>query len=79
MAGGRVYTGQQALELGLIDEIGGLSDAIKYAGRKVGLRDPEVYTLPKPKDFSQILATLFGEETQGRIRDDPWTDQRAHR
>jgi protease-4 len=64
MAGGRVYTGQQALELGLIDEIGGLSDAIKYAGRKVGLRDPEVYTLPKPKDFSQILATLFGEETK---------------
>lgn len=62
MAGGRVYTGQQALELGLVDELGGLSDAIQYAGRQVGLSDPEVYTLPKPRDFAQILAQLFGEE-----------------
>ena len=62
MAGGRVYTGQQALELGLSDELGDLDDAIKYAGRQVGLRDPEVYTLPKPRDFAQILAQLFGEE-----------------
>ena len=28
LAGGRVFTGQQALELGLVDQIGGLSDAI---------------------------------------------------
>src|SRR5262249_56815180 len=31
LAGGRVYTGKQALEKGLIDKIGSLNDAIKFA------------------------------------------------
>jgi protease-4 len=62
MAGGRVYTGRQALELGLVDRIGGLSDAMEFAGKKVGLEEYEVYVLPKPKDFMDILAMLMDEE-----------------
>ena len=42
MAGGRVYTGQQALELGLVDKIGTLNDAVHFAAEKVGLKDYDV-------------------------------------
>ena len=67
MAGGRVYTGRQALELGLVDRIGGLSDAIEYTTEKVGLDEYEVYVLPEQKDFMDILAMLMDEE-----REDEW-------
>jgi len=64
MAGGRVYTGQQALERGLVDKIGGLSDAIKLAAKRAGLDDYEVYLLPEPKDFGDFLAMLMDEEVE---------------
>ena len=34
LAGGRVYTGRQGLELGLVDRIGTLQDAINYAAEQ---------------------------------------------
>ncbi len=64
MAGGRVYTGRQALERGLIDRIGGLRDAIKLAAEKANLSDYEVYTFPEPKGFEAALAELMGQETE---------------
>ncbi|MCH7873619.1 MAG: signal peptide peptidase SppA, partial [Planctomycetes bacterium] len=68
LAGGRVYTGTQALEIGLIDKIGGLDDALKYAAKEADLGiDYEVRIFPKPKGFAEILAQLFGEDT-----DDEW-------
>lgn len=63
-AGGRVYTGRQALERGLVDRIGGLADAIEYAARKVGLENYEVYVLPKPEDFQSLLARIMGQELE---------------
>ncbi len=44
IAEGRVYTGNQALELNLIDELGGLSDAVAYACESIGTT-PEDATL----------------------------------
>lgn len=65
MAGGRVYTGKQALELGLIDKIGGLTEALAYAAQKAGLpKDYAVHVLPKQKDFGAIFAELLGKETE---------------
>jgi protease-4 len=64
MAGGRVYTGKQALERGLVDQIGGLSDAIEYTAKKVGLDDYEIYVLPEPMDFADILAMLMEEDVE---------------
>jgi len=64
MAAGRVFTGKQALELGLVDRIGGLSDAIDYAVEKAGLEDYEVYTYPEAQDFADILAKLMNEDTE---------------
>ena len=65
LAGGRVYTGRQALEIGLVDRIGTLSDAIAYAAEKAGLGDdPEVFVLPKEKDFMEVLLSAMGEDTR---------------
>lgn len=49
LAGGRVYSGKQALAIGLIDEIGGLHDAIAHATREAKLENPEIKLLPEPK------------------------------
>ncbi len=59
IAGGRVYTGQQALELGLVDQLGGLHEALELAAGRAGLgRDYEVYVLPKASELEQLLAVL---------------------
>jgi protease-4 len=58
IAGGRVWTGQQALENGLIDEIGSLDDAVKEAAKQGGLsagKEPELLVLPKQKNFLDAL------------------------
>ena len=63
VAEGRVWTGADALELGLVDVLGGLDDAIAIAAQKAELTDN--YTIaeyPKQKDaLTQILEDLTGE------------------
>ncbi|MEW6251717.1 MAG: signal peptide peptidase SppA, partial [Planctomycetota bacterium] len=59
MAGGRVYTGAQALELGLVDKLGGLHDALQFAAEKGGLgKDFEVRVLPKPSGLAALFDML---------------------
>ena len=60
LARGRVYTGTQALGLGLVDELGTLDDAIAYA-KKAAKLDPEskIERLNLPKPTSPFEA-LFG-------------------
>ena len=55
MAGGRVYTGEQALELGLVDKIGGLEDAIKFAAKRAGLSEYDVRVIPEPPNILELL------------------------
>jgi len=56
LAGGRVYTGRQALELGLVDKIGGLDDAIALAARKADLpQGYDVRIVPHTKNFMELL------------------------
>ncbi|MCA9048268.1 MAG: signal peptide peptidase SppA [Planctomycetaceae bacterium] len=68
LAGGRVYTGQQALELGLVDRIGGLSDAIAEAARLAKLEEGhEVRIIPRPKNFMELLMSdLSGPKDDGK-------------
>ena len=61
LAGGRVYTGRQALELGLVDRIGTLDDAIKFIAGEAKLKDYEVRVVPEPKNFLEELL----EEAEG--------------
>ncbi|MDR0352646.1 MAG: signal peptide peptidase SppA [Opitutaceae bacterium] len=60
IAQGRVWSGAEALRLGLVDEIGGLDDAIAYAAGKAGLkRGYKVTEFPRKKEFTEVLAEFF--------------------
>jgi protease-4 len=69
VAEGRVWTGSQALQIGLIDEIGGLENAIASARRLADLAaDAPVTIYPKEKNFFELLDELFaGQVSAGPI------------
>ncbi len=64
---GRVWTGTDAIEIGLVDELGSLQDAINYAAEKAEIKtdDIKVTAFPKRKDndLTEILTLL--EEMEG--------------
>ncbi|MBS0204450.1 MAG: signal peptide peptidase SppA [Planctomycetes bacterium] len=65
MARGRVYTGAQALQLGLVDELGTLADAIAFAKKAAGLDpDQKLERLDLPKSISPF-EQLFGPTDPG--------------
>ena len=43
IAEGRIWTGQQALEMGLVDKLGGLNDAVNVAAELAGISEFEVF------------------------------------
>ena len=58
IAEGRVWSGQRALELGLVDEIGGLDKAIAGMASKLGAKSWTVETYPAPKKWYEELMEL---------------------
>ncbi|UTW64487.1 signal peptide peptidase SppA [bacterium SCSIO 12741] len=62
---GRVWTGKDALERGLVDELGGLNDAIAYAADMANLDDFRLKSYPEEKDpFETFTEELFN---QGKV------------
>ena len=58
---GRVWTGEDAKRIGLVDELGGLEAAIAEAANLAGLSDLKRVEMPEQKDlFEQIMADLNG-------------------
>ncbi len=51
---GRIFTGRQAKEVGLIDELGTLADAIKYAAKVTGINDDPDLVYPVPEKTNII-------------------------
>jgi len=62
ITGGRVFTGQQALELGLVDRIGGLEDAIAHAAKRAGLGEYEIRVIPEPPSIFDMFAQHEDDE-----------------
>ena len=56
---GRVWSGTDALSIGLIDEIGGLEDAIASAADLSALEDYRIITLPKKTDMFEEFIESF--------------------
>lgn len=57
VAQGRVFTGRQAAENGLVDHLGGLRDAVAAARQSAGLKGKTHYlVLPRPKTLADVLA-----------------------
>lgn len=59
IAQGRVWTGAEALEIGLVDQIGTIEDALNYAALSIdgvnGLQDVQIVEYPKPQTTVEIL------------------------
>ena len=56
---GRVWSGKRAKEIGLVDEIGSLNDAVKYAANKANIAEYEAVSYPEKVDkFEQIMGNL---------------------
>jgi len=61
VAQGRVWTGTDALSLGLVDALGGLDRAIESASAKAKLKDFQVVTYPEPVDkLESLMRSLKG-------------------
>jgi protease IV len=63
IAQGRVWTGHQARELGLVDEIGGLDAALRIAKQRAKLdpaKDVDLLVYPAKRSFYEIISNPFG-------------------
>lgn len=71
MAQGRVWVGTDALELGLVDEIGGLREAVNYAASLAGFvnkSDYKVKCFPQPlSSTEQLMQMLMGDKESPSI------------
>lgn len=68
LADGRVFTGQAALENGLVDEIGNYEDALKSTATLVGIKgEPQVVTPPKPREGFSIWDLLTESKLESLI------------
>ena len=59
---GRVFTGRQALQAGLVDELGGLRHAARLAATEAGFPPEatvELISLPEPPTFAETIAAEF--------------------
>ena len=68
IAQGRVWTGAEALEIGLVDEIGTLEEAIEYAAMSIegvtSVEEVQIAAYPKPKTtLETLLESLTGTES----------------
>lgn len=61
LADGRIYTGEQAKEAGLVDEIGYLDEAIELAKKKSGIAEARVVTYRRPGEYqNNIYSRMMG-------------------
>ncbi|MDB5284134.1 MAG: signal peptide peptidase SppA, type [Bacteroidota bacterium] len=70
IAQGRVWTGNQGLGLGLVDEIGGLDEAIAYAAKQANLKDYRIKEYPEEKSFAEKIAQSFGDAKVQYMKDE---------
>jgi protease-4 len=63
VADGRVFTGEVAKNLGLVDQLGNLPDAIELAGRLGGIKG-KIDAVYLPKEKMSILSLLLGNDPE---------------
>lgn len=64
---GRVWSGVDGQKIGLIDEIGGLEDAIKGAAKLAGIDQYSIRELPVPEDAYTRILNQLGMDVKARI------------
>ncbi len=72
VAGGRVWTGAQAYERGLVDVLGSFEDAVKIAAAKAGVEeDYRLSFYPRPKPYIEQIFSRMSDEADARIFNRP--------
>ena len=68
IGGGRVWSGTRAKQIGLVDEIGSLHDAVAFAAQKAKIKSYKVGTYPKKlSPFEQFFKSLDQDEMSTKI------------
>lgn len=68
IGGGRIWSGTRAKEIGLVDELGTLNDAIIFAAKKANLKEYTTSSFPKKMSkFEQLFKDLNEDEISARI------------
>jgi protease-4 len=72
VARGRIFIAKHAHELGMVDQLGGLQDAIKFAASEVDLTDYEIKSIPASKSLLDLFSGNIDPEVEARL---PWKPQ----
>lgn len=68
VGGGRVWSGTRAKQIGLVDDLGTLNDAVKFAAQKAGLKSYHVAAYPKQMSaFEQIFKDFNEDDISARV------------
>lgn len=79
MGQGRVWSGEDAKALGLIDDFGGLNKAVKIAAELANLKEYRVVSLPEQKEwFEELIDQISGNDPSARIREALGEDYRFY-
>lgn len=64
LAGGRVWSGEQAKQRGLVDNLGGLDDAIAMVAKKLAMEKPKVISRPDAPTGLDLFKFLGGSDDE---------------
>jgi protease-4 len=71
IAQGRVWTGKEALDKGLVDELGSLDDAVRVAADMAGITEYRIRNYPDyEKEFKDLFKGPFSRVKQNLIREE---------
>lgn len=74
IARGRVWTGAQAKERGLVDTLGSLQDAIDAAAKRADLDKPDVRYVERPSSaFERFMGSFAQSRLSGLLQENGWT------
>ena len=73
VAGGRIWSGEKALQLGLVDQIGGINDAIESAANIANISDYEIIKYSKELDPFEVFLTEFLNELDSKFIQDTYS------
>jgi protease-4 len=76
---GRVWSGSDAKKLGLVDEFGGLTQAVKVAAEIAKIKEYRVVSLPEQKEwFEELIDQIAGKDPSASIREVLGEDYRVY-
>jgi protease IV len=71
IAQGRIWSGEQGLQLGLVDRIGGIQDALDCSARLAKLKSYRLVEYPEPENFLDLLLNNYKQSAKEKsIRED---------